>query len=77
MILQRMSDVIGGCHIKANSLNLVTLRSPGVLPVPHGNGMGEDKGNIHHCVLDTDAFMGTAPEDEVVSGVRLSRAIRI
>jgi len=39
--------------------------------------MSEDKGNVHHCVLDTDALVGTTPEDEVVSGVRMSSAVRI
>ena len=77
MILQLVSEVIGGCHIKGNSLNLLTLRRPDVFPVPHGNSMSDDEGNIHHGVLDADALVGATSEDKVVSGIGLSRAIRI
>jgi len=77
MILQIVSQVVVRCHIERNSLNLVTLRSPDVLPVPHGNSMSDDEGNIHHGVLDTDAPVGSTSEDKVISGIRLSRAIRI
>ena len=77
MILKRVSEVMGGCHVKGNSLNLVTLRGPVVFPVPHGNGMSDDEGNVHHGVLDTDAPVGSTSKDEVVSGIRVSRAIRI
>jgi len=77
MILQIVSKVITGCGVEGNSLNLITLRSPDVFPVPHGDSVGEDEGDIHHGVLDADALVGTTSKDKVVSGIRLSRAIRI
>ena len=77
MILQRMSEVIVRPHVQRNSLNLVALWSPYVLPVPHGSGMTNDEGDIHHGVFDTDAPVGTTSEDKVISRVRLSGTVRI
>ena len=77
MILQRGSEVIIGCRTEGNLLDLVTLGSPDVLPIPHGNGVSDDKGNVHHGILDTDALVRSTSEDEVVSGIRVSRAVRI
>ena len=62
---------------KKNSLNLLTQRSLDVLPVPHGNGVSDNDGHVHHSVLDTDALVGPTPENKVVSGVGLGRTIRI
>ena len=76
MILKRASETKSGCHIQ-NSLNLLTLRSPYVLPVPRRNGMSDDNGHVHHGILDTDALVGSTPENKVVPGVGLSRTIRI
>lgn len=39
--------------------------------------MSDDEGNIHHGIFDTDAPVGSASKDKVVSGIGLSRAIRI
>ena len=77
MILEGTSEGVTECHTQANSLNLLTERSLDVLPVPHGDGMGDHDGHVHHSVLDTDALVGPTPENEVVSGVGLSRAVRI
>jgi len=66
-----------GCRIIRNLLYLLTLRGLDVLPVPHGNGMGDDEGNVRHGILDTDAPMGTTSENEVVSRIGVSRTIRI
>ena len=77
MILQRASEVTIGCLAAESSLNLVTLGSPDVLPVPHGNCMSDDKGNIHHSILETYAPVRPTSEDEVVPGIRLGRAVRV
>jgi len=60
-----------------NDLNLFTLRSLDVLPVPHGNCVSDDEGNVHHGVLDTNALVWSTSKDEVVSGVGVSGTIRI
>lgn len=75
MILKRMSEGTVRCNIRANSLDLFAQGSFGVLPVPHGNCVSNDDGHVHHGILDTDALVGPAPEDEVVSGVSLSGAV--
>jgi len=61
----------------SNDLDLLTLGGLDVLPVPHGNGMSDDDGDVHHGIFNTNAPMGSASEDKVVSGIGLSRAIRI
>ena len=77
MILRRASEVVIGCRIQWGSLNLVALWSPYVFPVPHGSGVTDDKGNIRHGVFDTNAPVGSTSEDKVVSGMRMSGAVRI
>lgn len=63
--------------IQADSLDLFALSGPDVLPVPHGSGMSNDEGYIHHCVLDTDAPVGPTAEDKVIPGIGMSRAVWI
>ena len=77
MILERTSEAMAGCHILENLLNLVTLRSPDVLPVPHGNCVSDYNSHVHHGILDTDALVRSTPENKVASGVSLSRTVRI
>ena len=67
----------GWVPYQSNSLNLLTQRSLYVFPIPHGNGMGDDDGHVHHSVLDADALVWPSPENKVVSGVGVSRAIRV
>lgn len=77
MILNRRSEAAGKYEHLMYSLDLFTQGGLAVLPVPHGGGMSDDEGDIHHCVLNTDAPVGSASEDEVVSGVGLSRTVWI
>jgi hypothetical protein len=73
----KKSEAADGCHPKKNSLNLLTVRSPDMLPVPHRYSMSDDDGHVHHGIFDTDAFVRPASEDKIVSGVGLRRAFWI
>ena len=58
-------------------MNFVTLRSGDVLPVHQHSGVGENKANVHHGVLQPDALMGSAAEGKVVLRVSVSKALRV
>jgi hypothetical protein len=77
MILERLSEAITGYQIQTDSLNLLTLRGFHVLPVPHGNSVSDDEGNVHHGVFNTDTPVGSASKDKVVSRIRLGSAVWI
>ena len=76
MILEK-SQKLRTDATQKNLLNLLTVGSPDMLPVPHRYGMSDDDGHVHHGILDTDALVRPASKDKVVSGVGLRRAFWI
>lgn len=62
---------------KEDLLDFITLWGELVFPVHKDSGVCQYQRHVHRCILDTNALVGTAAEDEIAPGVGIGTALRV